>query len=96
MLTGNLLRLADVAALLQTGEGFARGWLKRNSVPTVDLGLGRGGGLRWRMSDISDAIDLAAKGPEAKPSRPSVPQRFITGRSMAEIKATLTQGPASH
>jgi len=93
MLMGNLLRLVDVAEFLQTGKDRARDWLKANGLPAMDMGAGPGGGLRWRKSDVEDAIEVAMQGSVVKRTPPRVFQRFITGKSMAEIRATLTQAP---
>ena len=93
MSLGNLLRLVDVAEFLQTGKDRARAWLKVNGLPVMDMGAGPGGGLRWRKSDVEDTIDVAMQGHVVKRTPPRVSQRFITGKSMAEIRVALTQAP---
>lgn len=88
----SLLRISDVAAYLSTTPGAARNWLERNKVPFVDLGRGRGLGLRWRAIHVEEAVraasqETAEKQPAKKP-RPVT--GLIRGRSREAILSELT------
>ena len=88
----SLMRITDVAAYLSTTPGAARNWLERKLVPAIDLGVGRGLGLRWSRMDVDDALIKAKKGNDShKTKKPKLPkQRMISGRTTAEILADLT------
>lgn len=86
----SLMRIIDVAAYLSTTPGAARNWLRRMGVPGIDLGRGRGLGLRWSPLDIEEALLRMRAGPKPKAKPPKLPkQRLIVGRSVAEIMADL-------
>lgn len=51
-----LLKTREVAALWSVSEAFARKMLTSAGAKPIDLGAGRGRGLRWRASDIEGAI----------------------------------------
>lgn len=63
----NLMPISAVAAYLSCGEKPARKWLDKHKVPiALDLGRGRGLGLRWRFSDIEEARQQSIA-PKVKP-----------------------------
>lgn len=78
-----LLKISEVADLLRTTPGAARGVLKRLNVTPIDLGRGRGLGLRWKSDDILEALEKTKPVPNtrAKP-RPLDP---ILSRSRADL-----------
>ena len=88
----SLLRIADVAAYLSTTPGAARNWLERHKVPSVDLGRGRGLGLRWRSLHVEEAVRAIEE--KAAPSRPAAKPKKVTGlirgRNRADVVAELT------
>lgn len=62
--------ISAVAAYLSCGERPARKWLDKHKVPiALDLGRGRGLGLRWRFSDIEEARQRLMT-PKIKPPKP--------------------------
>lgn len=84
-----LMRITDVAAYLSTTPGAARNWLRRMGVPDIDLGRGRGLGLRWSPLDVESALLKMRESAKPKP-KPKLPtQRLIVGRTTAEILADL-------
>ena len=86
----------EVAATLGMTERQAREILSAHGVKPVDLGKGRGHGLRWRTSAViavADALHDAAQAHADKPRRP----RKLTplrGRSAADLFAEF-QGAAN-
>lgn len=87
-----LLRLRDVATLLNIGHKPARRWLDKYGVPLIDLGRGRGLGLRWDAADVRDAISRAKSGGQKPAPRQHTPVRgksFFTGRPVADILKDL-------
>ena len=87
-----LMRIADVAAYLSTTPGAARKWLDRNKVPVVDLGRGRGLGLRWRLVHIEEVVRIISQGePVQKPFKPvKFKESLIRGRNRRELLSELT------
>lgn len=87
-----LLRLRDVAALLSIGPKPARRWLEKHGVPLIDLGRGRGLGLRWDAADVRDAISRAKSGGQKAAPRQHTATRgksFFTGRPASAILKDL-------
>lgn len=87
-----LLKIIDVATLLATTPGAARKWLDRKGVPVIDLGVGRGLGLRWARADVEEAILSIVKTAQSAKNKKSKfkPAALISGRTTAEIMADLT------
>jgi hypothetical protein len=82
-----LLTTAEAAELLRTTTGAARGVLERLLVKPVNLGLGRGLGLRWYRHEILEALD-AKRQPKTK--RKVIQQNPFAGKTAAQIVAELT------
>lgn len=83
-----LLTIIEAAALLRTTPGAARGVLERLRVKPINLGSGRGLGLRWYRHEIDEAL-LASRTEKRK--RPPVPRACpFSGKSIAELAAELT------
>lgn len=53
-----LLRKADIAAMLSTNADMAASILKKYGCYPIDLGYGRGRGLRWLESAVINAMRL--------------------------------------
>lgn len=94
----SLMRITDVAEYLRTTPGAARNWLARHSVPVIDLGRGRGLGLRWKAIHVQDAVHASMQ--EKKSGEPKAKRKnsgvtgIITGRSRSELLAELTNTSA--
>jgi hypothetical protein len=91
----SLMRIIDVANYLGTTPGAAKNWLKKHNVPVIDLGRGRGLGLRYKLLHIEEAINAALI--EKKPNghalakKPQFKQGLIRGRCRAEVISELTE-----
>ena len=69
--------------------------LAKHGVHPIDLGKGRGYGLRWKTSAVTKILDAvcAEAQPAAKtPRRPKVPQHCLKDRSVDEVYADLSKG----
>jgi len=89
-----LLNLKDVAELLGTTPGAARGVLERLGVVPYDLGRGRGLGLRWHPQEIIEALERSRRprqAPGSKPARKAADPFF--GKTTAELIRELA-GPS--
>jgi hypothetical protein len=87
----SLMRIEDVATLLNLKEKPAKRWLMEHRVPLIDFGPGRGLGHRWDPADVWDAIQRAkasASSPKQQQQRQQA-QSFFTGRPAAEILKDL-------
>ena len=81
-----IVTIDEVATMLRTTPGAARGVLDRLNVKPINLGPGRGLGLRWFDDEILTALDAQRKPKHAKKHV----QHLITGRSVAELVNELT------
>ena len=82
-----MLRIHEVAELLAVTPNAAKNWLKRNRVPMVDFGVGRGLGKRWMRDDIMSAIEGATIRIPDKAEKSRVPRmidRPLYGKSRKE------------
>lgn len=83
-----LLTITEAATLLRTTPGAARGVLDRLRVKPINLGRGRGLGLRWYKHEIDEAL-LSSRTEKRK--LPPVPRAsLVAGKSIAQIAAELT------
>ena len=82
-----LMTITEAADLLRTTPGAARGVLERMAVKPVNLGRGRGLGLRWYRHEILAALDNG-RTPRAK--KPRITPSPFAGKSAAQIVAELT------
>lgn len=87
-----LLTTNEVADLLKTTPGAARNVLDRLQVQPVNLGRGRGLGLRWYKSEVMEALEGTRK--TQRKRKPSVPKGdMFAGKSATELIAELTSEP---
>lgn len=84
-----LLTIIEVGKFLKTTPGAARGVLERLKVKPVNLGRGRGLGLRWYRHEIDEALKRSRE-PVPKPVRPVKHESLFAGKSIAQIAAELT------
>ena len=84
-----LLNIDDVAAELRTTPGAARGVLERLRVKPINLGRGRGLGLRWYRHEIDEALDNSRLD-KPKPAPIRKASRF-QDKSVAQIIEELTK-----
>lgn len=85
----------EIGAALNMSESKARSILDKYGVKPVDIGRGRGNGLRWRTSAVIQVADtLHAEAQNRKAKNPSGPSRKrpLLGRSAAEIFAEISGG----
>ncbi|MGE4296808.1 MAG: hypothetical protein AB7E47_02165 [Desulfovibrionaceae bacterium] len=85
-----LLTTAEAAELLRTSPGAARNVLDRLCVRPVNLGRGRGLGLRWYRHEIEEALEQSRTPKAKRKTVPSTP--LISGRSVSDVVAELTGG----
>ena len=92
----SLLTKAQIAERLGTSPGVAAALLAEKGIHPVDLGRGRGRGVRW----YSLAVDAAMREMHdaAQPKTKALPVRLpkpglVLGRSVSELYAELTDTP---
>ena len=94
-----LLTRQGIADALSMPEKLARAILAAHGVQPIDLGKGRGHGLRWRTSAViavADALHAEAQRQKGRPHRPRKCSP-LKGRSAADLYAefqTLNGGAA--
>lgn len=85
----------EIGPVLNMSESKARALLEKYNVKPVDMGRGRGNGLRWRTSaviQVADTLHAEAQNRQAKSSGRLPRKRPILGRSAAEIFAEISRG----
>lgn len=88
-----LVNIAEAAEMLRTTPGAARGVLERLRVKPVNLGHGRGLGLRWYRHEIDEALFLSRDPKKTSPRKHHADP--FAGKSVDQIVAELTpSGPA--
>lgn len=83
-----LMTIDEAAELLRTTPGAARGTLERLKLRPVNLGRGRGLGLRWYRQEILDALE-ESRTPKKK-RKPLPTGSLFAGKSTADIMRELT------
>lgn len=86
------MTITDVAELLKTTPGAARTTLDNLKLCPVNLGPGRGKGLRWYRSEILEALDNSRKSPAIKKTKPKSNSPF-KGKSIHQLMQELTTQP---
>lgn len=84
----------EIGAALAVSERKARAILEQHGVKPVDLGRGRGNGLRWRTSaviQVADTLHAEAQQQKAKSARRPTKMRPIRGRSASELFAEFNR-----
>ncbi|MBI9112427.1 hypothetical protein [Maridesulfovibrio ferrireducens] len=84
-----LMTITEVADLLRTTPGAARTTLDNLKLCPVNLGQGRGKGLRWYRSEILTALDDSRKSTTPKKRPPKTTSPF-SGKSMSQLMEELT------
>ena len=85
----------EIGPALTVSERKARIILEQHGVKPVDLGRGRGNGLRWRTSaviQVADTLHAEAQNRQAKNSSRLPRKRPLLGRSAAEVFAEISRG----
>ena len=83
-----------IGQVLTVSERKARTILEQHGVKPVDLGRGRGNGLRWRTSaviQVADTLHAEAQQQNAKSARRPAKMRPIRGRSASELFAEFNR-----
>ena len=95
-MTPLLLTRKEVAATLGMTERQARAILAAHGVKPIDLGKGRGHGLRWRTSAVIAVADALHDAAQAQADKPRRPRKItpIRGRTAADLFAEF-QGAAN-
>lgn len=88
-----LLTTNEVADLLKTTPGAARNVLDRLKVQPVNLGRGRGLGLRWYKSEVMEALEGTRK-PKRKRKTAAPKGSLFAGKSANDLVAELTSKPS--
>ena len=81
---GELLKTPEVADLMNTSKSVAIGILKEHHLSPIDLGPGRGRGLRWHRGAVKAVIDtLHAEAQPKQKARVAIPKevRPVLGKS---------------
>ena len=84
----------EIGPALTVSERKARIILEQHGVKPVDLGRGRGNGLRWRTSaviQVADTLHAEAQQQKAKSARRPAKMRHIRGRSASELFAEFNR-----
>ena len=84
----------EIGPALTVSERKARTTLEQHGVKPVDLGRGRGNGLRWRTSaviQVADTLHAEAQQQKAKSARMPAKMRPIRGRSASELFAEFNR-----
>lgn len=87
-----LLRKKDLPGVMNMSVSTAIDILRRYGVRPVDLGFGRGKGLRWHLGAVKTVIDtLHAEAQTAKSKRVMNPKevRPVLGKTASELYAEL-------
>ena len=85
----------EIGPALTVSERKARTILEQHGVKPVDLGRGRGNGLRWRTSaviQVADTLHAEAQNRQAKNSSRLPRKHPLLGRSAAEVFAEISRG----
>lgn len=91
----SLLRKSDIAAMMGTSPRVAVSILKARGCNPVDLGCGRGRGLRWLESAVSAILrdihnEAQAASRSSKPRKPSAPVFNLATASVSAVYGLLT------
>ncbi len=91
------LRRNELGEFLGMTQAQAIAILDAHGVKPVDLGRGRGHGLRWRTSAVTrvaDALHAEAQAAKVHPLRPRV-LKPIQGRTVDDLFAEFNRGASS-
>lgn len=91
-----LLDIKAIAGLLSTTPGAARGVLERLGVVPIDLGRGRGLGLRWHLQEVLEALEKSRRPRQATRSPRRQEENLILGRPTEELIAELAGQDPMH
>ena len=84
-----LLTRSQIAVALNVSEGNARKMLEAHGVLPINLGRGRGNGLRWLTSaviKVADILHAEAQAKSAKKCR-RIPAHTLVGKTAAQLFA---------
>lgn len=88
------LRRSEIGPFLGMSEQKARFILEKYGVKPVDIGKGRGNGLRWRTSaviQVADTLHAEAQAQKSRAKRMSRTIRPVCGRSAEELFAEFNR-----
>lgn len=81
----------EIGPALTVSERKARTILEQHGVKPVDLGRGRGNGLRWRTSAVIQVADTLRRSPATGDPARMLPECPIRGRSASELFAEFNR-----
>lgn len=87
-MNAELLKTKEMMAIMNMGKDLAVNLLRKHGVEPIDLGSGRGRGLRWHKKAVKAVCDTLYAEASAKRKKPSpAPQSFrpVFGRSVSEL-----------
>lgn len=89
-----LLTRSEIASILNMSEGNAIKILAKHGVQPIDLGRGRGNGLRWHTSAVIEVADILHTKAQAKfnPKRKKFSPYSVKGKSAKELLAEFNRG----
>lgn len=83
------LTRSQIAQLLNMSESHAKKLLAEHGITPIDLGRGRGKGLRWRTAAVIELADILHTDAQAKkkPRRVKSSGHSVLGKSASELFA---------
>ena len=94
-MTPQFLRRKELGPFLGMTQAQALAILDAHGVRPVDLGKGRGHGLRWRTSAVirvADALHAEAQAQPSTPHRPRISHHPVRGRTAEDLCAEFNRG----
>lgn len=87
-MTAELIKIADLGAMLSMGERNAREFCARHGVLPINVGKGKRASLRWSRSAVMQMLNtLQAGRAEKAPARP--PQKRLLGKNVDQVISML-------
>lgn len=95
--TPRLLTRSQISQILNVSESNAKRILAEHGVQPIDLGRGRGNGLRWHTEAVIKVADiLHTEAQSRKPQRRKQSQLYsIKGKTAAQLLAEFNRGNPS-
>ncbi|MCR5813137.1 MAG: hypothetical protein K6G15_01405 [Desulfovibrio sp.] len=94
MMQERLINIEEVADLMSTSKSKAIETLIKYGLHGIDMGRGRGGGLRWLLSSVVAVMQTMAAeakaGRKENPRKPKAPRLNLLSMSVDEIYALTT------
>lgn len=84
-----LLTRSQIGIALNMSEGNAKRVLEKHGIMPIDLGKGRGNGLRWLTAAVIKVADILHAEAQAKSSKKCqrIPSHTVVGKTAAQLFA---------